>query len=424
MNKNNPAKIYIPRSVEKEITPFLDRKEVIGIVGSRQVGKTTLLKRVKSFLESENKSVKFLTFEKSGDLSLFQDDIEDFKKVAKGYDCVIIDEFQYAREGGKKLKYLYDTTDTKFIISGSSSLELTFSTGKYMVGRLLSFELYPVSFREFLYVRDNELYNLLQDNLSGDILEFDIREGFGATINKKLSAYLEEYSIFGGYPEVVLSREEKVKRKLLEGIVDTYLLKDIKGLLHLAGEDKLIKLSKFLAAQAGNLVKYEEIANSADLNYPETKKNLNILDNTFIIDFLSPYYTNKRLELSKNKKVYFIDTGFRNFLLSDFRKIEDRQDAGNIVENLVYLQLKRTDHFNSLKYWRTKSKAEVDFVLENKGEVIPVEVKYSSKRAVGKSFYSFLDKFKPSQGIILTKDYLKEERIGKTKVKFIPISYL
>jgi hypothetical protein len=424
MNKNNPAKIYIPRSVEKEITPFLDRKEVIGIVGSRQVGKTTLLKRVKSFLESENKSVKFLTFEKSGDLSLFQDDIEDFKKVAKGYDCVIIDEFQYAREGGKKLKYLYDTTDTKFIISGSSSLELTFSTGKYMVGRLLSFELYPVSFREFLYVRDNELYNLLQDNLSGDILEFDIREGFGATINKKLSAYLEEYSIFGGYPEVVLSREEKVKRKLLEGIVDTYLLKDIKGLLNLAGEDKLIKLSKFLAAQAGNLVKYEEVANSADLNYPETKKNLNILDNTFIIDFLSPYYTNKRLELSKNKKVYFIDTGFRNFLLSDFRKIEDRQDAGNIVENLVYLQLKRTDHFNSLKYWRTKSKAEVDFVLENKGEVIPVEVKYSSKRAVGKSFYSFLDKFKPSQGIILTKDYLKEERIGKTKVKFIPISYL
>jgi hypothetical protein len=424
MNKNNPAKIYIPRSVEKEITPFLDRKEVIGIVGSRQVGKTTLLKRVKSFLESENKSVKFLTFEKSGDLSLFQDDIEDFKKVAKGYDCVIIDEFQYAREGGKKLKYLYDTTDTKFIISGSSSLELTFSTGKYMVGRLLSFELYPVSFREFLYVRDNELYNLLQDNLSGDILEFDIREGFGATINKKLSAYLEEYSIFGGYPEVVLSREEKVKRKLLEGIVDTYLLKDIKGLLNLAGEDKLIKLSKFLAAQAGNLVKYEEVANSADLNYPETKKNLNILDNTFIIDFLSPYYTNKRLELSKNKKVYFIDTGFRNFLLSDFRKIEDRQDAGNIVENLVYLQLKRTDHFNSLKYWRTKSKAEVDFVLENKGEVIPVEVKYSSKRAVGKSFYSFLDKFKPSQGIILTKDYLKEERIGKTKVKFIPISYM
>jgi predicted AAA+ superfamily ATPase len=66
----------------------------------------------------------------------------------------------------------------------------------------------------------------------------------------------------------------------------------------------------------------------------------------------------------------------------------------------------------------------VDFVLENKGEVIPVEVKYSSKRAVGKSFYSFLDKFKPSQGIILTKDYLKEERIGKTKVKFIPISYM
>lgn len=424
MDKNNPAKIYIPRSVEREIFPFLDRKEAIAVVGSRQVGKTTLLKRVDSLLRDRGKKTKFFTFEKKDDLNIFQDDIEDFKRIIQGYDCVIIDEFQYGREGGKKLKYLYDTTEVKFIISGSSSLELTFSTGKYMVGRLLSFELYPVSFREFLYTRDRELYQLLEDNIAGDILQFEVKQGFGRTINQKLSSYLEEYAVFGGYPEVALASEEKVKRKILEGIVDSYLLKDIRGLLNLANEDKLIKLSKFLAAQAGNLIKYEEIANSADLNYPETKKNLNILDNTFIVDFLSPFYTNKRLELSKNKKVYFIDLGFRNFLLSDLRKIEDRQDAGSIMENLVYLHLKKTDHFNSLKYWRTKSKAEVDFVLEDKGEVIPAEVKYSSKRAVGKSFYSFLEKFKPSQGIIFTKDYLGEERVGETKVKFIPISYL
>lgn len=424
MNKNNPAKIYIPRSLEKEIIPFLDRKEVIALIGSRQVGKTTLLRRIDSHFQELGKKTKFLTFEKREDLSLFQDDIEDFKRIIKGYDCVIIDEFQYAREGGKKLKYLYDTTDIKFVISGSSSLELTFSTGKYMVGRLLSFELYPISFRESLYVRDKESYNLLEDNIPEDILQFEVKNGFGGVINQKLSAYLEEYAVFGGYPEVVLSSGEKVKNKILEGIVDSYLLRDIKGLLNFASEDKLIRLSKFLAAQAGNLVKYEEIANSADLNYTETKKNLNILDNTFIIDFLSPFYTNKRLELSKNKKVYFIDPGFRNFLLSDFRKIADRQDAGNIVENLVYLQLKRTEHFDSLKYWRTKSKAEVDFVLENKGEVIPAEVKYSSKRAVGKSFYSFLEKFKPSQAIIFTKDYLGEEKIGKTKVRFIPVSYM
>ncbi|PIZ01271.1 hypothetical protein COY61_00010 [bacterium (Candidatus Gribaldobacteria) CG_4_10_14_0_8_um_filter_33_9] len=76
-----------------------------------------------------------------------------------------------------------------------------------------------------------------------------------------------------------------------------------------------------------------------------------------------------------------------------------------------------------LKYWRTKSKAEVDFVIEKEQNVYPVEIKYVSKRRIGKSFYSFINKFNPKTGIILTKDYLAEEKIKNTKVKFIPLSY-
>ena len=140
----------------------------MSIIGPRQAGKTTFIKSIASELEKRNKKVKFITFEKRGDLELFQNSIEDFKDLISEYQYVIIDEFQYAKDGGQKLKYLYDTTRVKFIISGSSSLELTFQTGKYMVGRMLDFQLLPFSFREFLSFQDKELYRLLERRVNTD----------------------------------------------------------------------------------------------------------------------------------------------------------------------------------------------------------------------------------------------------------------
>lgn len=149
--------MYIRRELETKIKPFLNRKEALAITGPRQAGKTTFIGHLQKELEAAGKKVKFITFEKKGDLDLFSNSIEDFKTLAQNYDCVIIDEFQYAKDAGQKLKYLYDTIKTKFIVSGSSSLELTFQTGKYMVGRLLDFELMPFSFGEYLPVVDADL---------------------------------------------------------------------------------------------------------------------------------------------------------------------------------------------------------------------------------------------------------------------------
>jgi len=138
---------------------------------------------------------------------------------------------------------------------------------------------------------------------------------------------------------------------------------------------------------------------------------------------ISPFFTNKRNELTKNPKVYFNDLGLRNYLLNDFRGARNRNDLGAIMENYAYNLLQNLDTTRKLKYWRTKSKAEVDFVIEKEQNIYPIEIKYVSKRAVGKSFWSFIEKFNPRVGIILTKDYLAEEKIKNTKVKFIPLSY-
>lgn len=417
--------MYVYRQLEDQIKPFIKRKEVISIIGPRQAGKTTFIQQLAKKLKEQKKEVKFITFERRIDLDSFQNNLEDFRNLAKKYQYVIIDEFQYAKDGGKKLKYLYDTLDqTKFIISGSSSLELTFQTGKYMVGRMLEFKLFPFSFREFLSVKDSEAYNLLAERIDpSSFFKFNPKKGFGEVINGRLAEMLEKYVVFGGYPAVVLTRAKAEKIKILEGIIEKYLLKDIKGLLNLATEDELLRLAKFLAVQIGGLVRFEELSNISNLTYQEVIKHLNILESTYLIKLIRPFYTNKRLELAKSPKCYFFDLGIRNFLINDFRPLQVRNDLGRVMENYAQNLFSRLNFSPNLKYWRTKSKAEVDFIIEKEQNFYPIEVKYVSKRLIGRSFYSFIDKFNPAIGIILTKDFLGEEKIKNTKVKFIPLSY-
>lgn len=418
--------MYIQREIEREIKPFLNRKEVIAIIGPRQAGKTTLLKRVETNLKKENKSVKYITFEKRSDLDLFQNSVEDFREIAQQYQIVIIDEFQYAQEGGQKLKYLFDTTEVKFIVSGSSSLELTFQTGKYMVGRIFNFTLYPLSFREYLSHVDKELYTLLQKRLP-DILaaDFKVDNISGKEINQRIEKLFATYLVFGGYPAVVLAKNNDIKQKVLENLLDNYLLKDIKNLLQLATDSELLKLVKFLAIQIGNLISYQELANDAGLNYQAILKHLEILRQTYIIDLIKPFFTNKRTELTKNPKVYFIDSGLRNLSLANFRLDPSREDWGRLVENYVFMALKRRAGFStSLNFWRTKSKAEVDFVIEKQNKILPVEVKYGWKPTIGKSLHSFIEKFSPPEAIILTRDFAGEKKIKGCEVKFIPVYYL
>lgn len=417
--------MYIPRTIEQTIKPFLSRKEAIAIVGPRQVGKTTLLQRLYEQLIAKKKTVRFITFEKKADLELFQNSPEDFQKLIEGHHTVIIDEFQYAKDGGKQLKYLYDTTRVKFILSGSSSLDLTFQTGKYMVGRLLEFTLLPLSFREFLSFADPELYRIVEKDIDPiAAMRGSTRGGFAQELNARLSAQLERFVVYGGYPAVVTSRAEVERKKVLEGILDTYLLRDIKALLHLATDDALLALARALATQIGNLISYRELSALTGLSYTEILKHLRILEKTFIITLLKPFFRNRRTELAKNPKGYFVDFGIRNALLSDFRSLLHRGDKGAIMENYALSALQKLGLPSPVRYWRTKSKAEVDFVVEWEQELLPIEVKYTTRKSIGKSFYSFIEKFRPKRGVILTNTYRGEEKIHSTRVQFIPLSYL
>jgi len=414
---------YIPRELEKTIQPFLKRKEILAVVGARQVGKTTFLEHLFSNLKKQKKKAEFLTFERENDLALFEN-IEDFKDYYKDYQILIIDEFHYAKEGGRKLKYLFDTSKIKFIISGSSSLELTFETGRYLVGRMFKFLLYPFSFREFLLSKDKRLLALLETRF-GDVLfqKPDFKKFFGQEINSRIQKLFEEYLIFGGYPAVVLAETREEKIKILESILENYLLRDIGALLNLKTKGEILKIAEFLSTQVSNLLNYQELSRISNLRYREVITHLEILKNTFLVETLKPFYKNPRTELVKTPKIYFFDNGFRNYLISDFKEINKRNDVGRLVENYVFSLLQRKS-LGKINFWRTKSKAEVDFLVQREGEIIPIEVRYSPSPLIGKSLFSFIEKFSPKYGYILTKGFFGIKKIKKTNIYFIPVYYL
>ncbi len=420
MTKNNPAKITVPylnRAVETQITKYLGTREILALIGPRQVGKSTVLNKLHNEVLRSKKSV-FLTLENKLDLDIFQEDIESFKKTyVEPNEVIFIDEVQYAKEAGQKLKYLFDTTGKKIIISGSSSLEIR-DIGKFLVGRLFTFHLNPLSFLEFLNYRDGQL-SLLYRNAPQyqEIAK-------SSEIKKAVLRLFEEYLIFGGYPRVVLAKSQEEKEMVLGSVIDNYLLREIRTLLKLATEDELLKLAKLLSLQVGNLISYNELSASVGFSQTDLKKHLSILKETYILDLIKPYFRNKRVELVKNPKVYFVDTGIRNKIIDNFSRVGQRTDIGPLAENYIFSVLRQNFPFpKGINFWRTKSQAEVDFVVENKGEILPIEVKYAplGNAVVGKSMYSFIDRYSPKKAIITTTGEAMTKKIKKTTVYFVPI---
>lgn len=431
-----------PRDIINRIDPFLPRKEFISIVGPRQSGKTTFLGILKDHLVGKhgvNKDlIASVTFEDRRLLAQFEADpvafVNSYRRGAPlATFFFMIDEFQYARDGGQHLKFLYDTVkNLRMIVTGSSSLEIKAKVAKFMVGRILSFDLFPFNFGEYLQAtgpRLEGLYRQANENVVSWLSEGEglkIQSGLDVFFSE-LIAHFEKFCIWGGYPAVVLSEVPTLRAKILGDIFNSYLLKDIKTLLELATDNNLYLLARFLATQVGNIVNYQNVGQASHLNYRQLKKHLNILEETFICRELRPFFTNKQKELSKNPKIYFFDLGFRNNLLENMNSLDMRPDSGAMIENAVFIRLNQLyEGGRGLNFWRTKAGAEVDFILQAGGRPIPIEVKYSifHKEQISKSLASFIDSFKPEKAVVLTKNYWGSLKRNNTFIQFIPVYYL
>ena len=396
--------MYIERELEQRIKSYISVPEIVAIVGARQVGKTTLLKHIQENIKNSS----FITFEDIETRSLFDRDIKSFIELyIKPFKYIFIDEFQYARNGGQALKYIYDTVQNKKIfISGSSILDLTVTTVKYLVGRIFSFTLYPFTFKEYLSYRNKTLYQYCRQKS---------RRKLDEVLIKQLTSLLHDFIIYGGYPRVVIAKNNREKQDILKNIFNIYLLKDAHDMVGLMDDYKMLNLVKALSLQIGNMISYEELSTVSGYKTSPLKGYLNLLSKTYVIHLLKPFFTNKRVELVKNPKVFFYDSGLRNSIINDFKEIDSRQDKGALYENFIFSELIKTNL--NLKYWRTKAKAEVDFIVEDR---LPVEVKsVLSKPITGRSLSSFIEKYHPETAYVFNRNLLKSIKVNKTIVHFL-----
>lgn len=422
--------VYIKREIEDEIIKWLDSKEIIAIRGTRQCGKTTFLKRISEILISKKVSkdnIHMISLEDDFEKEKFEKNPKEYVKYFIGHDIIddmrndigsksskhyfLLDEVQYIKNAGKILKLIYDEIENiKIIITGSSTLDLN-EIGSYLVGRVLLFEMYPFSFSEFLESKDTKLYNYYKKkkiNLTDKeiILEEPL---FLDTLN----IMLREYALFGGYPAIVLEKDNERKKFLLKNLFLTYIEKDIVKVYGSKYKQKIIDLIKYLSIINSNILNYNEIARITELYNKEIKEILHILEETYVISLIKPYHKNLVTELKKNPKVYFIDTGLRNFMVDRFDFSDE--EYGRLLENFVFLAIKR----EKVNYWRTTAKAEVDFILNEK---IPIESKMSVK--LTRSFRSFIETYNPNKAFLVNLKITKKDKINETDIFMVPYSLI
>lgn len=377
--------MYIKRKLEGTILKYLKSPEIIAVVGPRQSGKTTMVKKI---IQDLPKAIS-VSFDDQNILTLFEKHTDEFiTAYVKGNKFLFIDEFQYAKNGGKNLKYIFDKEKIKIIISGSSVVDLTVKAVRYLVGRVFVFTLHPFDFEEYLSSQDTEYLKLYLE-YKGQI---DFKKSsfllIPPVIHDKFKNYYAAYLRFGGYPRVVLADDEETKKETLRNVYNTFFLREVRDVLGLIDDYKLSSLIKGLALQAGNLIEYNELSRLTGFSFASLKKYLNFLEKTYICDLIRPFYKNKRTEIVKNPKVYFLDSGLRNAIINDFRRLDERTDSGAFLENGLAMQLIKNNF--AINFWRDKKKNEVDFVLtlEN-GILAAIEVKSYLKNTASQALKVF-----------------------------------
>jgi len=406
----------IKRNLLDDLKKHLSQKEMSLVIGPRQAGKTTLMMLLKEYLEKKGERTLFLNLDFEQDKPFFESQSALLNRIKlefgnkKGY--VFIDEIQRKENAGLFLKGIYDLNiPHKLIISGSGSVELKEKVHESLVGRKRLFELNTVSFEEFVNFGTGYRY---EDRLS----EFFSIE----TI--KTRGFLVEYLNLGGYPRVMLADTLHEKIKVIDEIYRSYIEKDIAYLLRVEKTDAFRNLIKMLAGQAAGIINISELSSTLGISIQTVKNYLMYAEKTFIINKVSPYFSNVRKEISKAPMVYFTDLGLRNYSLGLFGRISLLSEMGFLFQNLVFHLLQQKWRFEggSIHFWRTKDRAEVDFVINIGKAVLPVEVKCRElkEETVSRPLRNFIALYNPKEAWIVNLGFKREIKIEKTIVKFIP----
>jgi len=369
----------IQRILEKEIKEQLFQKKVLMLYGPRQVGKTTLLKKVISDFEGKT------LFLNADDPTVFnllnRPNTMQLKQLISDYKLLVIDEAQQIPAIGLTSKLIFDTfEDVQLVLSGSSSFELASRTQEPLTGRKKTLFLYPVSFTEW------------QNHIGFLEAEQD----------------LENRLVFGFYPEILNKTSDQ--SVALRELTDSYLYKDVLMYGNLKRPDEIKKLLQALAFQLGSEVSYAELSAQCGLDPKTVERYIEILEKAFIVFRLQSFSRNLRNEIKKGRKIYFYDNGIRNAVINQLQFWAGRQDKGALWENFLVSERLKFNSYTSRSvnkyFWRTAQQQEIDYVEEMNGKLVAFEFKWNEKKKV-RFPGSFLNEYDPEVAVIHRNNFRK-----------------
>jgi hypothetical protein len=379
---NKEDYMYKPRFYSP-LEKYVEPGKVLLIFGPRRTGKTTL---IQNYIEMTSLKYLFVT----GDdiqmqILLSSKNKNDILEFVEGYELLVIDEAQQIHDVGSGLKLLVDhRPDLNIIATGSSSFELAGQVGEPLTGRKRTLTLYPFAQCEF----------------SPDLNNYELKQ------------QLENFLVFGSYPEVVLANSIKEKTQILQELVNSYLLKYILTFDRIRKSKSLLQLLQLLAFQISSEVSYNELANKLSISINTVQRYLDLLEKTFVIFRLGGFSRNLRNEVTKTAKYYFYDNGIRNAIIQQHNFLALRNDQGQLWENFVMAErLKFRSYqeiFANMYFWRTYHSGEIDLIEDYEGVLNGYEMKWSQNKEKIKAPELWHETYKNSTFSVVTpKNYLE-----------------
>ena len=370
----------ISRFITRSLLETLGYFPVTGIIGPRQVGKTTL---VKYLVKQFDKESVYLDIENPEDLAKLTDPVLFFRRNQD--KCVVLDEIQRMPQLFPVLRSMIDMkrVNARFIILGSTSPDLIRDSSESLAGRIAYEELTP----------------------------FNITE-----IAEKKDIYYHWFS--GGYPDAFLAPSDSVKRKWFSNFTTTYIERDLPMLGLNINRDIIRKLWTMIAYIHGNVLNMNSLGKSLEVTSTTIKKYLSFLEDAFLIRQLYPYSANVKKRLVKSPKIYIRDSGILHHLLNipEFESLESNPILGHSWEGYVIEQIAhKLDSETQCYFYRTHEGAECDLVLvRGVSPVSGIEIKYTSSPKLSRGLNQAFQDIDVDQNYIITPgsdDYLINEKI-------------
>lgn len=360
---------YIGRALTEETFETAKEFKIVCVIGPRQSGKTTLCKQLfteKAYVNLEDPDV--LLFAKSNPKAFLA-------KYPKG---AIFDEVQRIPELFNYLQGIVDASDEmgQFILSGSNNFLMQQNISQSLAGRVGYIELLPFSLSEL------EVSNQRNESLNQQMLE-------------------------GFYPDII--RKKSSASRWISNYIRTYLERDVRLIRNIGDILVFSKFLKICASRTSQLLNMSSIAKELGVEHKTLDAWLSVLERSYILYRLPPYFNNFNKRLIKSSKIYFYDTGIVCHLLG-IRSVEGLQKSnyyGPIFENFIVSEIiknrKNKEQFGEVYFYRDSTGNEVDVLIENEGNLLPIEIKSAVKiqKEHHKNLKWFQKVFRQEGGILL-----------------------